>query len=239
MSELVARLKRLLTADRAVLVGFLLLAGLAFVFLELASEVLEGETIGLDRLILQGLRTSTDATVPIGPGWLRVMMVDITALGDVTGLTLITLAVVGFLTVSRKYATALFVAASVVGGATLGTVLKAIFARPRPDLVPHLVEVTNASFPSGHAMNSAVVFLTLGALLARTQERWAVRIYLVVVAIVLTLLVGVSRVFLGVHWPTDVVAGWCVGAAWATGCGLLARWLQHRSRIEPPGEEAA
>lgn len=231
-------LKHLLTADRAVLVGFLLLAGLAFVFLELASEVLEGETMGLDRLILQGLRTSADAAVPIGPGWLRVMMVDITALGDVTGLTLITLAVVGFLLVSRKYATALFVAASVVGGATLGTLLKAIFARPRPELVPHLVEVTNASFPSGHAMNSAVVFLTLGALLARTQERWAVRIYLVAVAIVLTLLVGISRVFLGVHWPTDVVAGWCVGAAWATGCGLLARWLQQRRRIEPPGEEA-
>lgn len=238
LDPLIASLKRLLTADRAVLVGFLLLAGLAFVFLELASEVLEGETMGLDRLILQGFRTSADTAVPIGPGWLRVMMVDITALGDVTGLTLITLAVVGFLVVARKYATALFVAASVIGGATLGTLLKAIFARPRPELVPHLVEVTNASFPSGHAMNSAVVFLTLGALLARTQERWAVRIYLVAVAIVLTLLVGISRVFLGVHWPTDVVAGWCVGAAWATACGLLARWLQQRRRIEPPGEEA-
>ncbi|HEX8365674.1 MAG TPA: phosphatase PAP2 family protein [Allosphingosinicella sp.] len=117
-----------------------------------------------------------------------------------------------------------------------GVGLKALFMRPRPDVVAHLVDVTSTSFPSGHATNSAVVYLTLGALLARTQTSRRVRAYLMAVAIALTLTltVGFSRVYLGVHWPTDVVAGWCVGAAWATSCGLLARFLQRRRTLEQP-----
>jgi undecaprenyl-diphosphatase len=222
-------------SDGAMLIAFLALAVLGFVFLKLASEILEGETLGVDRIIIQGLR-SADGSQPVAPGWVTAMMVDVTALGGVTGLTLITLAVVGFLIVSRKYATSLFVAGSVIGGATLGTLLKAIFERPRPDLVAHLVQVTDSSFPSGHAMNSAVVFLTLGALLARTQQSRAVRIYLLAVAMLLTLMVGCSRVYLGVHWPSDVLAGWCVGGAWATLCWIAARALQRRQKLEGPGE---
>jgi undecaprenyl-diphosphatase len=156
-------------------------------------------------------------------------------MGGVWGLTLITLFVTGFLIVARKYATAGFVALSVIGGALLGTGLKALFDRPRPDLVPHLVEVSNASFPSGHAMNSAVVFLTLGALLASTHRSRRVRIYLISVAVGLTLAVGFSRVYLGVHWPSDVVAGWCIGAAWAILCWIAARLLQRTHQIEQPG----
>ena len=137
---------------------------------------------------------------------------------------------------ARKYATASFIFASLTGGAILSVALKAIFVRARPDLVPHLVVVDTSSFPSGHAMNSAIVFLTLGALLTRTQKDRAVRVYLIAVSILLTLLVGISRVYLGVHWPTDVIAGWIVGAAWATLCLTVARLLQERNRIEQPEE---
>ncbi|WP_206376805.1 phosphatase PAP2 family protein [Sphingomonas sp. G-3-2-10] len=223
-----------LRADFAMLLAFLGFAALSFVFLKLASEVLEGETMTLDRWIITGLR-SADPTVPIGPSWFETMMLDVTAMGGVWGLTLITLFVTGFLIVARKYATAGFVALSVIGGALLGTGLKALFDRPRPDLVPHLVEVSNASFPSGHAMNSAVVFLTLGALLASTHRSRRVRIYLISVAVGLTLAVGFSRVYLGVHWPSDVVAGWCIGAAWAILCWITARLLQRTHQIEQPG----
>jgi undecaprenyl-diphosphatase len=113
----------------------------------------------------------------------------------------------------------------------LAGLLKLVYSRPRPALVPHLVEVTSSSFPSGHATDSALVYLTLAALLAGTVPERSLRIYLIGVAILLTLLIGVSRVYLGVHWPSDVVAGWTFGAAWALGWSLLY------SRIVPrPGE---
>jgi undecaprenyl-diphosphatase len=114
------------------------------------------------------------------------------------------------------------------GGALLTWLLKHWIARPRPDLVPHLVEVSTLSFPSGHAMQSAVVFLTLGALLARTNSQRAVRFYVMMITILLTVLVGVSRVFLGVHWPTDVLGGWCAGALWSAACSLFAASLKSR-----------
>jgi undecaprenyl-diphosphatase len=133
---------------------------------------------------------------------------------------------------ARKRGAALLVLASVGGGALLSTLLKLSFERPRPDLVPHAVAVYTASFPSGHAMLSAVTYLTLGTLLARIQPRRRLRAYIVAVAVLLTLLVGTSRVYLGVHWPTDVLAGWCLGAAWAMLCWAVALWLQRRGRVE-------
>ena len=238
MRLLAARVNRALRSDGKLLFAFLAAALLVFVFLELGSEMAEGETLGIDGAILRTLRAAGDPATPIGPAWLRYAMLDVTAIGGVTGLTMLTLLVTLFLVVARKYATALFVAGSVIGGATLELALKAAYGRARPDIVPHLVPVDTASFPSGHAMNSAVVFLTLGALLASTQKSRAVRIYLVAVAIFLTLAVGFSRVYLGVHWPSDVIAGWCVGAAWASLCWMIARYLQRHHRIEAPGEES-
>ena len=219
--------------EGAILLAFLALAALSLVFLKLASEMAEGETLGFDRAIMQWMRDHAG-----GPA-MRTTMLDITALGGTAVLTLVTVAVTGFLIVVRKAATAGFVAASVTGGALLSFALKLVFSRPRPDLVEHLVYVDTSSFPSGHAANSAVVYLTLGMLLASTQERHAPRIYLISVAILLTLAIGVSRVYLGVHWPSDVIAGWCAGAAWAGLCGVAGQWLQRRHRIEAPGEEAA
>ena len=218
--------------DSKILLTFLGLAiGLLGMFW-LGSEVLEGDTFALDKLILRGLRTDRDPGLPIGPVWLKATAIDITGLGGVTVLTLVIVLVVGYLVADRKAYVALFVAAAIASGALVSSGLKAFFIRARPEVVPHLVEVTSASFPSGHAMNSAMVYLTLAALVARSQELATVRLYLVSVAILLTMLVGTTRVYLGVHWPSDVIAGWCIGAIWAVLCSLVAKFLVRRQKIK-------
>ena len=206
-------------------------AGL-FAFAELADAVVEGDTRAFDEFLLLGLRSPADPSDPLGPRWLEEMMRDFTALGGTGVLSAVTLAVVGFLFLTGKRHAAATVAVSVVGGLLLSQALKWGFARPRPDLVPHGQTVYTQSFPSGHAMLSAVVYLTLGALLARTQPRRRVKLYFLAVAGVLTVVVGVSRVYLGVHWPTDVLAGWTVGAGWALLCWLVMLWLQRRGQVE-------
>ena len=218
--------------DSKILIIFLAVVVIAFALLWLGSEVLEGDTFAIDRSILLGLRSTADAGHPIGPSWLVYSMIDATALGSVTVLTLVTIMVVGYLVATRRRAAAVFVSAAVIGGALLSSALKSLFFRARPDVVPHLVHVSSASFPSGHAMNSAVVYLTLATLLARTEPNERVRVYLLAVAISLALLVGVSRVYLGVHWPSDVIAGWCVGAIWAVVCSLIGKALLRHRAIE-------
>ena len=207
------------------------------VFAELAEEVGEGDTRTFDRAVLLGLRTARNLSDPIGPLWLEKAAIDVTSLGSITVLALVSLAAIGFLLVVRKRAAALLVLVSVGGGQLLSSLLKEVFERPRPDLVPHVVQIVTASFPSGHAMLSAVTYLTLGTLLARVQPLRRVKVYLFAVAVLLTLLIGVSRVYLGVHWPTDVLAGWCVGAAWAMLCWLVAVWLQRRGQVEGDARE--
>jgi undecaprenyl-diphosphatase len=194
--------------------------------------VLEGETHAFDRAVLLAFRNPLDPSDPIGPTWLEIMFRDITALGGTTVLTLMTIAVIGFLLIDGKRAAAVLVLVSVVGGVLLSSVLKFGIDRPRPDLVAHLVEVHTASFPSGHAMLSAVVYLTLGGLLSRVEGPRRIKIYVLSVAVTLTFLIGLSRVYLGVHWPTDVLAGWCAGAAWAVLCWRVALALQRRGDVE-------
>jgi undecaprenyl-diphosphatase len=222
-----------------VLIAVMVLAGALWGFLVLADEVAEGGTGRFDRAILLALRNPQDPADPIGPRWFEEMARDVTALGSTVVLTLITLAAIGFLLMLRRRAAALLVAVSVGGGVLLSNLLKFGFARPRPELVPHAVKVYTASFPSGHSMLSAVTYLTLGALLARVQPRRRLKLYLLGLAVLLTVLVGASRVYLGVHWPTDVLAGWCMGAAWAILCWLAARWLQRRGDVEPDRPDPA
>jgi undecaprenyl-diphosphatase len=217
----------------AVLGALALAAAALWGFVELAGEVLEGETHAFDERILLALR-AVDRSDPIGPGWLEELMRDVTGLGSTGVLTFITLAAAGFLALSRKAHAALFVVAAVGGGMLVSTLLKMGFDRPRPDLVPHGAVVYTASFPSGHATLSAVAYLTLGALLARVQPHLVLKLYLLGLAILLTVAVGVSRVYLGVHWPTDVLAGWALGAAWALFCWAAALWLQRRGQVESP-----
>lgn len=230
---LIRQIAARLRLDILTLLLFLGVAAGVFIFMKLGSEVLEGEPIAIDRWLMLALREPADPAVPIGPDWVRQAMTDLTALGGGTVLTLATVAAAGYLFVARRFAMGLFVGAAVGTGALAASLLKLLFERARPDLVAHLVPVSSPSFPSGHAMNSAIVYLTLAALLARTEKDVAPRAYVMALALVLTLGIGVSRVYLGVHWPSDVVAGWCVGGAWAILASLIADRLQRAQAIEP------
>jgi undecaprenyl-diphosphatase len=203
-----------------------LTGGAALVFLRLVFELLEGENLPFDRSILLSLRQTTDLSVPIGPGWLTHAMDDLTSLGGITVLGLLTLVSTVYLLLRRRRAVALLLLLSVAGGWLISNALKLGIARPRPDIVPHLIDVSDLSFPSGHAMLSAVTYLTLGALLSGMQRERPLKIYVVSIAVLLTVLVGISRVYLGVHYPSDVLGGWCAGAVWAAVCWRLSRrWI--------------
>lgn len=211
------------------------LAAAAFavwLFVELADDVVEGETHGFDETVLLAFREDADRADPIGPTWVEEMARDMTGLGGFTVLTLLTVAVTGYFLLQRKWHLAIYVAAAVATGTIASNLMKAGFDRPRPDLVAHGQHVYTASFPSGHSMLSAVVFLTLGALLAGAQAERAMRIYVMTLAVLLAFVVGVSRVYLGVHWPTDVLGGWAAGAGWALVCWAISRQLRSRGQIE-------
>jgi undecaprenyl-diphosphatase len=226
--------KRISTVEASPLAAIGLLGAALWLFLTIAEAVVEGETSAWDRRLLLALRNAVDPAMPWGPPWVQEMARDFTALGGVAVMTLMTLAVTGYLLLARKRNAAIAVFVAVAGGLILSTLLKLGFHRARPDLVPHGSVVYTASFPSGHSMMAAITYLTLGALLARVQGGIRIRIYLLMVAVFITVLVGVSRVYLGVHWPTDVAAGWAVGAAWALLCSIVMRRLQRRGDVEPP-----
>jgi len=207
------------------LVLALLLVGLAvWGFLHIAEEMGEGDTRAFDTAVLMAMRTG-DSHDPVGPAWLEWAARDVSGLGGFTVLTLLTVFACGFLLISKKYGEAVVLVVAVIGATALSEGLKLGYARPRPDLVAHSVETLGASFPSGHATLSAAAYLTIGALLAHAQEKRRVKSYIHATAILLALLIGVSRVYLGVHWPTDVLAGWCLGAAWSILCVTAASWL--------------
>jgi undecaprenyl-diphosphatase len=233
VSRIVARLAAMdlvvLLASLAVVVGL-------WAFLAIAGEVMAGDTQEMDNRLILALRNPDDPSDPIGPRWVEEMGRDVTALGGVAVLTLVTLGVVGYLLLARKWHAALLVLAAGGGGLVLSGLLKDSYERPRPALVPHLSHVVTSSFPSGHSMMSAVVYLTLGALLARMTERRALKVYFLLVALLLTFLVGLSRVYAGVHYPTDVLAGWSAGLVWAMLCWLVARYLQRRGTVESPSD---
>jgi len=218
------------------LILLVLIAGGVWLFAELADEVVEGGTRTVDRAVLLALREPSDLSDPIGPPWMEEAVRDFTGLGSMAVLALLTLAVCGFLILDGKKRVAILVFVAVAGGLLGSTLLKAGFQRARPELVPHRVVVSSSSFPSGHSMNAAATYLTLGALLARIQKRRRLRVFILSVAALLTLLVGFSRVYLGVHWPTDVLAGWTAGGVWAFLCWMVALRLQRKGAIEKPGE---
>ncbi len=214
-----------------------LAAAALWAFVALAEAVTEGETHAFDRAVLLALRTAGNPADPLGPPWVEEMARDVTALGGVTVLTFLTLAAAGFLWLLRRRGTALYLLASVASGVALSTTAKALFDRPRPDLVPHGSVVYTASFPSGHALMAAVVYLTLAVLVALTFPERRLRVYVMSLAVLVTVAVGLSRVYLGVHWPTDVLAGWAAGGAWALACAALALLLSRRGTIEAESAE--
>lgn len=203
-----------------------------WVFIEVADEVLEGDSQHFDEWAVRAFRRDDDPARTIGPPWLEEVGRDLTALGGVTTLVLVIGAVTGFLWLRRLYGAMWLVLASTVGGLALSTLLKFSFARDRPAVVPHLSMVHTSSFPSGHSMLAAIVYLTLGALLARVVHERVLKAFVLLVALLTTLLVGLSRVYMGVHYPTDVLAGWAAGLSWALLCWLAARHLQRRGKVE-------
>jgi undecaprenyl-diphosphatase len=204
--------------------------GALLAFVLLAGEVSEGDTKAFDELVLTALRRPQDRAVPIGPLWLEAVALDLTALGSAAVLITIVLAVLGHLALERQRALLVETLVATAGGWLLNAGLKALFGRVRPTIVPQLQHVSSASFPSGHSMLSAIVYLTLGAMLARSTADRALRVYYLVVAMALTFVVGSTRIYLGVHYPTDVIGGWLAGFAWATSCALIARLLERLAR---------
>ncbi|RUU51019.1 phosphatase PAP2 family protein [Mesorhizobium sp. M2C.T.Ca.TU.002.02.1.1] len=214
-----------------VLLAGLVIAGGLWGLVELIELARATTPHAFDTEILLAFRHAGQPDSPIGPSWLEGAVRDVTALGSTVVLVLITTATIVYLLLIRRPTTALFMFAAVAGGQVLSSLLKLEVDRPRPDLVSHLVNETSLSFPSGHAMLSAVTYLTLGSLAARFLPDRRTKIFVLGLAVLTTVLVGTSRVYLGVHWPSDVLAGWCAGFAWAMLCWLAARLLQRRKVV--------
>ncbi|MET0401409.1 MAG: phosphatase PAP2 family protein [Cystobacter sp.] len=239
LHRLRARLIRWAGTDVLGLLFVLLLLGGGF--LTLVEEVREQATQSFDEHVLLALRRPGDVAHPLGPKWLAEAARDVTALGSLTVLALVVVAVCGFLAFVRRWRTLALVLAATLGGTGVNSVLKELVARPRPSVVPHLTWVLTESFPSGHAMLSAIVYLTLGGLLSELVEKRWLKAYLLTVALVVTVLVGFTRVYLGVHYPTDVLGGWIAGLGWALVVVLVARMARSKSpglREEARGDTA-
>ena len=219
---------------KSALLSVLTIACLLFAFGFVAQQVTEGRTLAFDRQIILALRDPANPSAPMGPAWLQETARNITSLGSIIVLAIITFAIAGYLFLARKHAAAWLMLVAVFGGIALNDLLKFAFARPRPDFVAHADQVFTASFPSGHAALSAITYLTIAALLARNHSSFKIRVYFISLASTLTILIGISRIYLGVHYPTDVVGGWCIGIAWAMACWVVAGWLQAAGRIQPP-----
>ena len=221
------------------LLGALTLVAIILGLLALVGNVLEGDTQQFDERLLKSLRKADAPAEPLGPRWLKLAAFDMTALGGPTVLGLTVAGVIGYLLLHGLYRNALFVLAASAGGWIINDTLKLLFARPRPSIVPHLREVASLSFPSGHALTSAVVFLTLGTLLMRVATTRLAKWYCIAVAMTATALVGASRVYLGVHYPSDVVAGWMIGLSWALVCWMVERSIERRYGLKKERAQAS
>jgi undecaprenyl-diphosphatase len=229
----------LLRQEAVVLLTALVIVLALLGFVGLAGKVREGEMRSFDEWALHLARRADDPGRLIGPPWLAESVTDVTALGSPTVLIIVLASSLGYLALRNRYDEVALVSVASAGGGALSAGLKQLFGRGRPDIVPHLVHVSSLSFPSGHSVEAMVIYLTLGALLARFAVRRVVRVYLIVNALTLTLLIGVTRICLGVHYPTDVLAGWSVGLMWALLCWLGARYLQYQGAVEAPVSQKA
>lgn len=228
-------LKRCRHETAGVLAGFVAVGGLMG-FLEIAEDTAEGDTQDTDHRVLASLRAGGDPTNPVGPEWLEIAAADITSLGSIAVLFSMIVLVSGFLASLRRFGSATLLWASFAIGIGLSQFLKVEFGRDRPEEAYRVVDGLNASFPSGHAMLSGIVYFTMGALLARVlTQRWQ-RAYVLTSVVLLTALVGASRVYLGVHWMSDVIGGWALGLTVAMACWLLAHLLE-RQRVWPSSSQ--
>lgn len=236
------RVLTLARTEAAALGAFLVVAAGGLLFLELAEEMAEQGDRGLDHQVLEALREPGQAGNPIGPWWVEEAAADLTALGGISVLSLFTLLAVSYLLLQRHRGAALRLVLGLIGAVALSEGLKSVFERERPPVAYQAVETLNASFPSGHALLATVFYLSLGTLVAQGLTRRRDKAWVLGAAVLLALTVGLTRVYLGAHWLSDVLAGWCVGAAWAMSLWLAAwaleRYGRHRearlARRAPP-----
>jgi undecaprenyl-diphosphatase len=210
----------------------LVIVGASWAFVELADAIDEKKTHAFDEWALRSLRRVDDPRIPRGPAWLVQTGRDLTSLGGTSILLLAVTFSSGYLALRRKPVTMALVLASGIGAMIVNAALKYGYGRERPELVLRLMEVSTSSFPSGHAMSSAAVYLSLGLLLAKVQERRRDKAYILATAMFLTLIVGLTRIYLGVHYPTDVLAGWMAGVGWALACSFVAEFFERRGQLE-------
>jgi undecaprenyl-diphosphatase len=219
-------------SKKSTLIAILAIACLLFAFGVIAQNVSAGTSLAFDQKVVLALRDPGNPSAPVGPAWAQEAARDLTSLGSIIVLLIMTFAVAIYLFLARTYAAAWLLLVAVFGGMVMNDLLKLTFARPRPDHVYQAARVFTSSFPSAHAELSAITYLTMAALLAQSQSSFKIGLYFIALAILLTISIGVSRVYLGVHYPTDVLGGWCIGAAWALACWVLMTWLQRGGRIE-------
>lgn len=223
--------------DKKVILVVLFVAFCLFLFIEFSSEMAEGELTAIDNVILQSLRNPENPKELLGPPGLLSFMQAVSYLGGVYALSAVT-AIAGLLfTIKKRIKTCLLFILSVTSGTTLMVVLKYFFDRPRPDAVPHLGEFSMGSYPSGHSMVSAIVYLTIGALLARSTKSLKLRAVYLLLSGFIVFLIGISRAFLGVHYPSDILAGWCAGVTWAATSYLFAKFLLRKKRQDPSASD--
>lgn len=214
------------------LLGGVTFLGAVMLFVALARLAPKGTYQALELQFMESMRRDGQ---PLGPFWALSAVRDLTALGSAVFVILMILLILGYLCLRRRYRLALLLALATAGGEILNTSLKNTFERARPEAALRLVDVSSTSFPSGHAMAASIFYLTVGLVLARAAERRREQTYFLVTAMLLTFLTGFSRVYLGVHYPTDVLAGWAAGTAWALLCCYVADRLARRGalRAEP------
>jgi undecaprenyl-diphosphatase len=214
--------------ETRLLLAFLVIATGIAAFAALTDEVREGGLLGIDRTLLLVFRVPGHPDVPSGPLWVQEAARDVTALGGFTVLTLVSISATTLLWLDRRRLQAVVFALTVMLAQGLSQILKTWIDRPRPTLVHHLDLVYSSSFPSGHAMMAPVVYLTLTSVLVASPQRLGQKTLLIGVAIMLTAAIGVSRVYLGVHWPTDVLGGWCLGSVVALGAVLALQYTRPK-----------
>lgn len=229
----------MITRESLLLTVLLLMAAALWGFIELQDEVREGDPLLFDEQILLFFRAADDPGQLRGPVWMEKAWRDITSLGGGSVLTLITLGATGFFVLRRQWIPVAVMLLTVIGGAFVLIGLKGLYERERPQVTAHLVEEISSGFPSGHSTMAMVVYLTLAVMLAEFQKKRRIRVYILGYGILLALLVGISRIILGVHYPSDVAAGWTFGLLWAL-LGWIAVWLLKRSapKLEIPPDEA-